>query len=277
MLRGSPALVFPLTSKVLKLTYHEKDQNLSLQLKGTHGQELEVLLWTVLDRACTVLQKNRSDLRGELILESEVPIGAGMGASATLCVALTKWLGHLGFIAEDDFYEFARQLENLFHGESSGVDIAVALSGQGLQFFRNGPMIPVEAKYKPKLYISYSGQRGVTLDCVNKVKALLEADPEKYQKLDAQMQQIVEKSTSLLTTPEDSKSFDRLAEQLRLAHDIFQKWGLTEGSLQEHMKWLSSQGATAVKPTGSGGGGFALSLWKESPPREILHQMIPCF
>lgn len=277
VLRGSPALVFPLTSKVLKLSYQETDQSLSLLLKGNHGQELEVLLWTVLDRACAVLHKNRSELKGELTLESEIPVGAGMGASATLCVALTKWFGYLGYLKDEDYYEFARQLENLFHGESSGVDIAVALSGQGLQFFRNGPRIPVEAQYKPLLYISYCGQRGVTLDCVNRVKSLLEKDPQRYQELDRQMQGIVEKSTQILTTPEKPESFQELSQQLTQANQIFQQWGLTEGSLQEHMNWLLSQGAVAVKPTGSGGGGFALSLWKKSPPREILHQLIPCF
>ena len=46
-----------------------------------------------------------------------------------------------------------------------------------------------------------------------------------------------------------------------MAKDCFEQWGLIDSSVQAEMDRLSAQGALAVKPTGSGGGGYLLSLW----------------
>lgn len=35
------------------------------------------------------------------------------------------------------------------------------------------------------------------------------------------------------------------------------------------MNRLTAEGALAVKPTGSGGGGFVLSLWDRQPPESL--------
>ncbi|MFP5519781.1 MAG: mevalonate kinase [Bdellovibrionia bacterium] len=276
VLRGSPALVFPLQSKALHLIYGATQKPLSLKLSGPHGQELEMLFWGVLDRACQLLKIPRSDLSGEVQISSDVPVGAGMGASATLCVALTKWLGHLGYLAETEFYEFAKQLENLFHGESSGVDIAVAMSGKGLKFLRNGPRVEVLPKWKPHLYISYSGQRGVTSDCVLQVKNLLAQNPVHFESLDKKMAAVVENCETILQNT-GTDAFDNLAQQISIAENIFREWGLTTGSLDSHLQMLKEAGAVAVKPTGSGGGGYALSLWKEEPPVHLKEVLISCF
>lgn len=277
VLRGCPALVFPLKSRALRLKYEKSGQSLILKLEGGHGQELEMLFWTVLDRACAVLNISRSSLVGMLHIQSEIPVGAGMGASATLCVALTKWLGFLGHVPEDQYYEFSRQLENLFHGESSGVDIAVALSGEGLKFLRNGPREVLVPRWQPRLYISYCGQRGVTLDCVNQVKQLLLQDPNRYQALDQQMKEVVESCELALMDESSAASFESLKNAIQQAQSIFVAWGLTEGSLAGHMKMLEQAGAVAVKPTGSGGGGYALSLWQSPPPENLQQILIPCF
>src|SRR5687768_10908708 len=86
VLRGSPALVFPLTSKWLELRYVSTGENLKLDLAGERGEELKLLFWGVLEKACELKNIKRTDLTGELKLKSAVPVGAGMGASAAFCV-----------------------------------------------------------------------------------------------------------------------------------------------------------------------------------------------
>ncbi len=46
--------------------------------------------------------------------------------------------------------------------------------------------------------------------------------------------------------------------------------GLISESLQQHMQQLLHEGALAVKPTGSGSGGYVLSLWESEPTNEEL-------
>jgi mevalonate kinase len=60
-----------------------------------------------------------------------------------------------------------------------------------------------------------------------------------------------------------------LKQSMDLGLDCFERWDLCHGDLGEHLDWLKRHGAEAVKPTGSGGGGYALSLWQSPPPEEL--------
>ncbi|MNS86995.1 mevalonate kinase [compost metagenome] len=246
-----------------------------MKLEGEHGKELQLLVWGVLEKACENLHISRYDLKGVLHLKSSLPVGAGMGASGALCVALSRWLGYLGYIKAPDFYEFSRQLENLFHGESSGVDVAVALSGEGLRFLRHGEQKTIKPLWTPKLYISYSGKRGVTVDAVTKVKELLANNPQMGQRIDLEMMEAVAMAEKALQLPE-SEGLSMLAKALERAGHCFVQWGLNEGAPDKHIAWLREAGALAVKPTGSGGGGYVLSLWNREPTPEVAAELIPC-
>lgn len=275
VLRGIPALVFPIRSRFLELDYQAGPQALELHLEGDHGQELQLLVWGVLEKACEMKKFSRNELKGSLSIKSSLPVGAGMGASAALCVALTRWLGFLGYVEESEFYEFARNLENLFHGESSGVDIAVALSGTGLRFVRDGERKDLETQWKPRWYISYTGKRGVTVDAVNKVKDLIAKDPTRGHRIDQEMREAVELAQKALlwNSPEAQA---QLIDAINQAGQCFEQWGLNEGAPAKHIQWLRDNGAIAVKPTGSGGGGYVLSLWTSEPSQEVLKELIPC-
>jgi mevalonate kinase len=278
VLRGVPALVFPLRSRVLDLSYASggSADTLNLYLQGEHGEELQLLVWGVLERACELKKISRTSLVGDLTLKSTIPVGAGMGASAALCVALTKWLHFLNIVKEEEMFEFARTLENIFHGESSGVDIAVSLSGQGLLYQRGGERRVLDLLWTPHWYISYSGQRGVTLECVNKVKGLIAGNPELGAAIDDQMRTAVAMCEKALTDPDEPESMELLKAGIESAGEVFERWGLVEGAPQTHMAMLKKAGAVAVKPTGSGGGGYVLSLWSAPPPEELLSKLIPC-
>ena len=277
VLRGAPALVFPLTSRYLQLNYqaNPKSDQLTLELDGSHGEELQLLFWGVLEKACEIKKIRRNQLTGKLKLQSSIPVGAGLGASAALSVAVARWFHWQKIIQAEEIYEFSRQLENLFHGESSGVDIAVAMSGRGLKFVRNGEKTEFVPKWQPKWYVSYSGKRGVTVECVNKVKDFVSKNNNQAEKLDTRMKQAVEKSQLALSLSE-KEGFLLLCDAVKMANKCFTEWGLTDGVPKQHLEWLTDSGAEAVKPTGSGNGGYVLSLWRDEPPAEVLKKLIPC-
>ena len=273
VLRGSPALAFPLISKTLKISYQPSSQPLQVNFGGTHGQELQLLFWGVLEKALETLQLHVGAIGGEMRVQSDLPVGAGLGASAALCAGVGRWCLQQGFIDANGVYEFSRRLENLFHGESSGVDIAVSLKAHGIRFVRGHEMTPIRPKWSPKLFLSYSGQRGVTSECVAKVKTLIATNPGIGEKIDQQMKEAVRFAESALMTDEEN-GMAGLQSSLALARDCFVQWGLVTGELQRHLSVLSDAGAAAVKPTGSGGGGYALSLWSEEPPEKLHPHLI---
>ncbi|MFN3455814.1 MAG: mevalonate kinase, partial [Pseudobdellovibrio sp.] len=272
---GSPAVVFPLKNKFLNLSYFQTAEDFNITTTGVSSSDLEMIIWSVLEKTFSMLNIKRSDLRGHLIIDSHIQFGAGMGASATLAVGISQFFGYLGFLNEEVF-SFSKKIEDLFHGESSGVDVAIALHQKPLVFKKNQPHKFLDIPQLPKLFLSYSGQRGVTKDCVTKVKNLFLTDPELAQKIDADMKEVVEeyiKSGGLWSQEEWVK-------YISLAQSCFKKWGLVPEAVQAHIDTLLESGALACKITGSGFGGYVLSLWAEDSDFEevlknIKTEMIP--
>ncbi len=270
VIRGGPALVFPVYAKSLSLVYTANDEPANCEFAGETGNEFKLLFWGVMQKGLELTGKSGLELHGKFEFTSSVPVGAGLGASATLCVTIAKWFLKQSLIEESGVYEFARQLENLFHGESSGVDIAVALSGKALHFERNGERYEFEPQWQPHWYISHTGKRGITSECVTKVKKLWQKDARLGQQLDQEMKAAVEKAEKALSHPSDD-AISELTSAIEQAAKCFEKWGLAGGEVQTHMQALVKAGALATKPTGSGDGGYVLSLWS-APPTDFIPQ-----
>lgn len=275
VLRGSPALAFPLKSRYLQLDYQPHPGTLEVEFRGEHGAEFKLLFYGVIENALSQL-KITEPLQGTFTIFSSLPVGTGLGASAALCGAVARWCAARGWVRHEDVYEFARRLEDLFHGESSGVDLAVSLSGVGVRFMREKGHVPIQQQWTPNLYLSYCGQRGMTSECVAKVKRLFETDPGLAVKLDQQMRLAVDLAEKSLTNKE-SVGHAGFKESLELAAACFDQWGLCGGDLANHIRHLREAGALAAKPTGSGGGGYVLSLWSGSPPVSLQQLLAPAF
>jgi mevalonate kinase len=275
VLRGSPALVFPMLGKSLTLSFISSEGDVSVEFGGEYGDELRLLFWGVIEKALEMTGRSRSGLHGHFQITNSIPVGAGLGASAALCLGLGRWFVWRGWVGEGELPEFCRLLENLFHGESSGVDIAVALSGQGLYFVRGGARHTIEPRWKPQWFISYSGKRGVTSECVARVKQLWQRDETLGTRIDRDMREAVDMAERALNMNSKEEGFDLLAEAINKARTCFEHWGLTSGEIGGHIQMLINHGAYAVKPTGSGDGGYALSLWRKTPPNELSSLLIP--
>jgi len=269
VLRGSKAIVFPLFSKFLKLKYFQSTREFEIKITGTSSSDIEMIIWSVFEKALSELGLKRSDLKGQLEIDSHIKFGAGMGASATLAVGVTKLLEFLGYQIPDLFL-FAKKIEDLFHGESSGVDVAVALHKKPMIFQKDQPMKFINLPALPLLYLSYSGQRGVTKDCVSKVKKLIVDQPSQALLVDEQMKNVVDR----FIQSQFELNFSDWILNLEKAQQCFQNWDLVPQVVSQHIQILKDHGAKAFKMTGSGNGGYVLSLWDQKPTLDQF-ELIP--
>ena len=90
VIRNNPALVFPLESKALTLSYQKDPVKLCAEFQGQEGEDIHLLFWSVLEFGLKLIDFSITDLNGKFIVNNNIPIGAGMGASAALCSALTR-------------------------------------------------------------------------------------------------------------------------------------------------------------------------------------------
>lgn len=266
VIRGHAALVFPILSKQLTFHYHP-------QKKGTEAvafHELDARLQQVFLHGMQLIKQNITSIPGYFSLKNLIPIGVGLGASAALCVVIARWFAAQKLIT--DIQSFAQQLEDPFHGKSSGVDIAGVAHTTGIHF-QQGRLTPLSLKWSPQWYLSASGHQGSTAACVEQVQTMWQTNPIIASALDEQMNHSVALAQRALiqATP---AGLNMLIESIQLANHCFQQWGLMQGHLEQHIQDLCNQGAITAKPTGSGGGGYVLSLWDTPPPPELKFELI---
>ncbi len=266
VIRGHGAIVFPINEKKLTLSYQRSSSELSANYEGKSGEDTHLLFWSVLEQGMQLLGRSLNSLYGHFTLYTDIPVGVGMGASAALCVAMSRWFSAQNMLSDSKIHHFARELENLFHGQkSSGLDIAGVSASSGM-YFEQGVCTPIKQTWEPMWFLSSCGQIGITSHCIHQVQSLWEKNPTHAQNIDDRMAQCTHLARLAIEEHRiDAKK--NLAEALNTAADCFREWGLVSESLQRHMDELREAGAIAVKPTGSGGGGYVVSLWEATPPK----------
>jgi mevalonate kinase len=238
VVRGAPALVFPLQSRFLEIKISTEENSFSAPLQRTIKRALEILQW--------------SGKLPPLQVESNIPMQAGLGSSAALSVAVVKFLQTSGAPIPDPF-ALALELENLFHGKSSGIDLAAVMAETPIRFQKDQPVKKLNLDWKPHLHLVDTGLRSSTKTCVEKVASLQRPD------LDSAMTELVNAGELAL----QGKDLAALAEQMNAAHEIFREWNLVPYAVEKQRSELLNAGALAAKLTGSGDGGFLLTLWQE--------------
>lgn len=272
VLRGCPAIIFPVPSRALTLSYLTSTKEARADFAGEHDEELKLIFWAALERAVEIINKPHSAILGKFYLHNTIPISTGMGASAALSVAIGRWLIWQDWLTEDKLYEFARELENLFHNESSGADIAATMANAGIYFVRNGERRVIDTRWQPVWYLSHSNKTSGTARCVKKVKELWQENPQLAQRIDTDMFESVKLAESALQLSA-TEGLPQLRKAIELACSCFERWGLAGGNVAQHIQQLRAAGAIAAKPTGSGDGGFVLSLWQQ-PPQKMPFELI---
>jgi mevalonate kinase len=256
VLRGHPAIVFPLGNYQLSLSFTSNEQPLEI-ICHPHHEPAVRKVWT------HAWSKNNQDNffnKGILHIESTIPIGQGMGASAALCLAIARMVCQINNTPHHIWLE-AKQLEHLFHGQSSGLDILGSNSQQGT-WFEHGQSRPIHLTWRPNWLLTNSNEIGETAKAIQQVQTLCLEKPSLAASIDNLMHQSVMMAKQALESPKPDITL--LQQSMNQARQCFKDWGLITPNMQQEIDALFQQGALAVKPTGSGGGGYLLSLWSDA-------------
>lgn len=275
VIRGHSGIVFPIKNKSLSLSY-QVDHSLMADFDAPHGENLLIAFWKVIDACHKLLDRKHIEISGKFFIKNDIPMGTGMGFSSAICAAVTYWVLWKGWIQSNKVFDFARTLENIFHGKSSGIDIAGVITDDAIIFNKKTGIKKLNLGWKPHLYISPSNYTSSTSICIKHVEILWETDIDLAKAIDELMAKSACLAEEALTSNE-KKGLSILAQAILDANSCFQQWGLIPQELQQHIDILQSAGAIAVKPTGSGAGGYVLSLWDKPPKDSLGIEMVSIF
>ena len=274
VLRGVPALVFPVFDKSLKFTFKDTSKDIQVSIAGSNQKELDILFWKLLEHATDIIDIPMRKIAGVCAIENNIPLGAGLGLSAAICAAMSRWFAFKSWIKNSEVNSFAHNLEHLFHGESSGVDIVGVTANSGVVFKHGHDDNAITQEWSPNWYLSYTDQIGITSKCVRTVKEMWHSDLSLAKRVDGLMLESVNLALDALSSPK-KVGLKKLADAINTANNCFRMWGLTSSKVETHINALLKEGALAAKPTGSGDGGYVLSLWEDEPPTHIQSILTP--
>lgn len=262
VIRGGKAIAFPMKQYKCTLDFTKSDKLSVKHNVSSENNKLNESFIDLLKEASEFL--NTEEINGSFLIRNNILMNAGLGSSAAICANVAKLFAYLGYT--DDTLTLAKNLENHFHKKSSGLDVAVAVKENPV-IFRNNAVIKIpKISFWPNITLTYSGPKMPTSLCTEAVAKTFQENENIALELDNMMNEATDLCESALATT----NFDMLRDGITLGNEVFKRWGLVNEQLAKHMQMLKSKGAVASKPTGSGLGGYVISLWKFRPKIDAI-------
>ena len=210
-------------------------------------------------------------------IESEIPLGAGLGSSSACCVAGAAAIFNLfGEISKKKILELAIEAEKTIYQNTSGADCTVSTYGGLMEYDKNNGFRKIEDKPNFQLVIANSDIEHSTESMVSKVKEFENQNKDKFYELSSLESKLVNDVLKLIK----ENKIKEIGEKVNLNQKFLEEIGISNEKLEDMIKigQMSSYGA---KITGSGGGGCIFALTNESnlenTLKEFTNKKYECF
>ena len=219
-------------------------------------------------------------------LRSTLPIAAGLGSSASVCVclsaALLKQIHVLAGPHDDQLLEECDlQLERInrwafvgelcIHGNPSGVDNTVSTRGKAVLFQRfdygkSPKTTPIRDFPELPLLLINTKQPRSTATEVAKVASLKRKHPRVTEATMDSIDRVTASAYDLVVAenfdPKAKEALEHLGELLNVNHGLLVSLGVSHPKLEHIREIVDYSGIGWTKLTGAGGGGCAITLLK---------------
>ncbi|EFY87920.1 Mevalonate kinase [Metarhizium acridum] len=230
-------------------------------------------------------------------LRSTIPIGAGLGSSASIAVcvsaALLIQLRTLSGPHPDQPPEEARlQIERInrwafvyemcIHGNPSGVDNTVATQGKAVVFqildYDKPPSVkPLWDFPELPLLLVDTKQPKSTAHEVAKVGKLNKMHPKLVASILDAMDKVASSAAELIADDdfdeEEERSLMKVGELMTINHGLLVSLGVSHPRLERVRELVDHEGIGWTKLTGAGGGGCSITLLRPDVPRAKLDKL----
>lgn len=217
---------------------------------------------------CALLKACNVDRPVHVAAELTVPTRVGLGSSAALGVAATRAL--LGFangspVQTAQLMQAAASWEQVFHGNPSGIDVAVAAMGGCIQFMRHKAPEPLTLSQPLTLCMVDSGARAPTREMVAHVSGILAREPLRAQRFLGEIASLVDRARAALKTGDRLE----LGQAMNRNHELLRELGASTEPIERLRDIALRFGSAGAKVTGAGGGGCVVAVAPDEPEQLI--------
>lgn len=231
-----------------------------------------------------ICSKHRKLPSLKIILTSKLPIGAGLGSSASFSVCLVTALllqqqlisapvqiDHVQKWKEEDLElinKWAFQGERIIHGNPSGIDNSVATFGGAIRF-QTGEITKLKMIAKLRILLTNTKVARSTKVLVAGVKDRCTKLPEIMTPIMDATRAVVDKCQMLFESGKVTENdYQALEELIDINQHLLQAMGVSHVTLDKICQ-LTSKYRLHSKLTGAGGGGCAFTLLRPDTENEV--------
>lgn len=258
---GQPAIALPVNLLKMRVTFtknsygqiiQDAEMRNRLDLMGDDFEGIRQLILRLLAKF------DSERMPFSLEIDSNIPRGRGLGASAALATAITKAFFDYfdADLSEGELIYFVNFSEAIIHGRASGIDAATVNSDKPLWFIKNQVIEPIEIELPGLLVIGDSGIHGLTSQAIATVQQKLEDEKEVTEENIARLGDYTAQAKKILS----STKIYGLGPILNSSQEILQELGVSHPKLDMLIETARNAGALGAKLTGSGLGGVMVAL-----------------
>lgn len=233
------------------------------------GCEAESKLKPVYIIAKRILFNASRNVGLEIIIDSSIPIAAGLGSSAAVAVASAAATGRLlGLpLSRENIFKIALEAEKLIHGKPSGVDPAISTYGGILTYCRSTGINRLNVDTNLPLIIGDTGVKRITGEMVSHVSRLR----ERYPSLVDKIMEIGGELALLGIKALKDGDLETLGELMNLNHGLLCALGVSSREIEKLIHAARNSGALGAKLTGAGGGGCIIALSRHMHLKSVVN------
>jgi mevalonate kinase len=196
----------------------------------------------------------------EIKIESDIPLGAGLGSSSACCVAGAAAISKLfSEKTKEEILELAIEAEKTIFENTSGADCTVCTYGGIIEYEKEKGFIKIKSEPNFHLIIANSNIKHSTESIVSKVKQFKNEDTERFSKLCDDESKLIEDVLQLLKENNIQKLGQKVVQNQKYLETI----GISNEKLKDMIK-TGQESSFGTKITGAGDGGCVFSLTDES-------------
>jgi len=191
-----------------------------------------------------------------IVVESDIPSGVGLGSSSACCVAGAASISNLFTkLSKEDIIDLAIKAEQTIFKDTSGADCTVCTHGGIIEYDKQKGFKKINSESELTLVIVNSGQIHSTSVTVSKVKKFKEKNEEKFSALCEKEDLLVENIKKSLVKNDLMAIGKSMTENQNYLEEI----GISNDKIRE-MIILAGNSAYGAKITGAGDGGCIIAL-----------------
>jgi mevalonate kinase len=194
-------------------------------------------------------------------ITSTIPVASGLGSGAAVSIAviraLADFLGHR--LTDEEVCALAYEVEKVHHGTPSGIDNTVIAFAKPIFFQRRPEGNRIETFKVARPFLIAIGDTGVnspTVHTVGDVRSAWLADPERYERLFAQIGALVQSARQAIETG----AIHLLEPWMDQNHALLAEIGVSSPELDRLVAVAHQAGARGAKLSGGGRGGNMIAL-----------------